>query len=245
MLRLIAQVVMALAVATLECFAGTSLKTPDETSDESEPPKWEFSLEAATYLAQHSRDYVNPNFAADNDWLHLEARYNYEALKTGSVWLGYNLHFDRELKFETAPALNGPFDLKFTPMLGGVFGDVTGVAPGYALEINYNKISFSTQGEYFDDAAVHAGDFFYTWSELSYSPADWLWLGIVVDRTKVLGEKFDIRRGPLIGFKFNEHVDLTAYWLAPGSHEATFVFAVALHWERDSHLPHFSRSLRR
>ena len=29
--------------------------------------------------------------AGDHDWLHLEARYNYETLETGSVWVGCNL----------------------------------------------------------------------------------------------------------------------------------------------------------
>ena len=52
-----------------------------------------------------------------------------------------------------------------------------------------------------------------------------------MDRTKALGSKFDIRRGPLVGFKYKK-VDFTTYWLSPGSKEATFVFAVALNFER-------------
>jgi hypothetical protein len=31
---------------------------------------WEFSLSTYTYLAQHARDYANPNLIADRDWLH-------------------------------------------------------------------------------------------------------------------------------------------------------------------------------
>jgi len=49
----------------------------------------------------------------------------------------------------------------------------------------------------------------------------------VLDRTKALGGDIDIRRGPLLGFKF-KNVDFTTYWLSPGSSNATFIFAVTV-----------------
>ena len=183
----------------------------DTKQDETQ---WEFSLSTFTYLAQHARDYTNPNFVADREWLHLETRYNYEALKTGSVWFGYNFSTGRKLRFEV------------TPMLGGVFGDLSGIAPGYAITIHYKTIELSTQAEYFFDIARRSNDFFYSWSELSAAPADWFRLGVVIERTQASGSG-DVRRGPLIGFKYKD-VDLTTYWLRPGSSEATFVFAVTV-----------------
>jgi len=60
-------------------------------------------------------------------------------------------------------------------------------------------------------------------------PASWFRVGVVVDRTKALGSKFDIRRGPLVGFKYQK-VDFTTYWLSPGSKEATFVFATTVNF---------------
>ena len=176
-------------------------------------PEWEFSISMSTYLQQHARDYANPTFTADRDWLHLEARYNYEALKTGSVWLGYNFEFGKKLSVEA------------TPMIGGVFGDITGVAPGYNIGVSYAPFEFSTQGEYFFDANIHAGNFFYTWSEFSWKPRDWCRVGLVVERTKVVGSDVGVRRGPLLGFQYGE-IDFTTYWLSPGSREATFVFVV-------------------
>jgi len=149
--------------------------------------------------------------------LHLEARYNYEAIKTGSLWLGYNFSFGKKLAFEA------------TPMFGGVFGDITGIAPGYTVSISYEPIEFFTQGEYFFDAGNRSGNFFYSWSELSCAPVTWFRVGIVVDRTKALGSNFDIRRGPLVGFKYKK-VDFTTYWLDPGSRDATFIFTVALNF---------------
>jgi hypothetical protein len=106
------------ALATIAGFAVCQSLGATENSavfqDDTERSKieWEFSLSTFTYLAQHERDYVNPNFSADYGRLHLEARYNYEALKTGSVWIGYNFR-----RFTIAKDL----EINATPMLGGVF----------------------------------------------------------------------------------------------------------------------------
>jgi hypothetical protein len=204
--------VITLSCAVLNSLGGTAT-VPSETATGTQEDKWEYSISTSTYFALHSQDYVNPNFTADHDWLHLEARYNYEALKTGSLWLGYNFSFGKELVLEA------------TPMIGGVFGNSTGIAPGYAISISYKAIEFFTQGEYFFDAGTSAENFFYTWSELSCAPVRWFKVGLVVDRTKTLGSNFEIRRGPLVGFKYKD-VDLTTYWLSPGSQDATFIFAV-------------------
>src|ERR1700740_2830779 len=91
-------IVIGLAVS--EAFGGPVSDLSPELAKESEETTWEYSLSIATYLAQHARDYANPNFTADRDWLHLEARYQYEAIKTGSIWLGYNFSFGEKLAME-------------------------------------------------------------------------------------------------------------------------------------------------
>jgi hypothetical protein len=196
---------------------GTETNVRLEVADETAENEWEYSLSTSTYLVQHGRDYVNPNLVADRGWVHLEARYNYEAIKTGSLWLGYNFSFGKQLAFEV------------TPMFGGVFGDITGLAPGYTISISYEPIEFFTQGEYFFDAGDRSENFFYSWSELSCAPVTWFRAGIVVERTKAFGSTSDIRPGPLVGFKY-KNVDLTTYWLSPGSRDATFIFTVALNF---------------
>ena len=40
---------------------------------------------------------MQPTVAADRDWLHVEARFNYEDRDTGSVWLGYNFSVGEEV----------------------------------------------------------------------------------------------------------------------------------------------------
>src|SRR4026208_1798350 len=207
----------ALACVVSVSLGGTETNVRPEVAAETAEGEWECSLFTSTYLVQHGRDYVNPILVADRGWLHLEARYNYEAIKTGSLWLGSNFSFGKKL------ALEG------TPMRGGVFGDITGIAPGYTISISYEPIEFFTQGEYFFDAGNRSGNFFYTWSELSCAPVTWFRAGIVLDRTKALGSNFEIRRGPLVGFKYKK-VDFTTYWLSPCSLDSTFIFTVALNF---------------
>lgn len=195
--------------------AGNSI--PLEVGGEANEAKWQFSLATYTFLAQHARDYTNPIFTADRDWLHLEARYNYEDLKTGSVWLGYNLSTGSNLTFEV------------TPMLGGVFGNITGLAPGYTITVDYKTLEFSMQGEYFFDVGASSNDFFYTWSELSDSPVEWFRIGVAIERTQASGSNSDFQLGPLIGFKYKD-MALTTYWLSAGADEAKFVFAVSVNF---------------
>jgi hypothetical protein len=194
-----------------------SLAGPPVEVEESGIDNWDYAFSAATYLVRNDREYVNPTFTADRNWLHLEARYNYEALKTGSLWLGYNFSFGQKLTLEA------------TPMLGGVFGDITGFAPGYTLSLGYGKLELFTQGEYFIDAGNSEANFFYTWTELSLTPVDWFRFGVVIDRTKAFGSELDIRRGPLIGVKYKK-IDFSAYWLDPGSSSSAFIFAITVNF---------------
>ena len=225
---------MMFSRAALTMIAGLAICKPlaaacdgsSEADCEQDDKSSKFSFSTLTYLAQHERDYANPTFAADYDWLHLEARYNYEALKTGSSWIGYNF---------PGFCIGKDLEVSVTPMLGGVFGDISGVAPGYSIEALYKKIiKASTEGEYFFDAGTRSGDFFYSWSEFSapLPKIDCVRAGLVVERTQASGNS-DVRRGPLVGVKHkckDKDVDLTIYWLAPGSSEATFVFGVTVEY---------------
>ena len=113
-----------------------SRPTPRRRAIEERRKDWSFSASVYTYLVPDSRDYVQPTITADRGWLHLEARYNYEDLDTGSAWVGYNFSGGEKLAWE------------FTPMLGGVFGDTTGIAPGYKGSLSWWKLELYSEGEY-------------------------------------------------------------------------------------------------
>jgi hypothetical protein len=211
----------ALSAALVLLAANASGQTTPGTSTapSSEPtsPLWSFNLSAYTYLVPDSENYVNPNFTADRGWLHLEARYNYEAQKAGSLWVGRNFSFGDKLAFEVIP------------MVGGVFGDLNGIAPGYDLSLSYWKVELSSQSEYVFDLEDRSGNFFYTWSELTYSPVDWFRAGLVVQRTKAYETPLDIQRGLLAGFSYKK-IDFTAHVFNIGWTDPTVVLAVGVNF---------------
>jgi hypothetical protein len=180
---------------------------PDETA-------WSLSASGYAYLLPDEPDYVQPTVTADHGRLHLEARYNYEGLETGSAWIGYNWSAGTTVR------------LDLTPMVGGVFGETAGVAPGYRLGLAWRKLELSTEGEYLFDTGTESDSFFYAWTELAYSPRGWLRLGLVAQRTRVYETELDIQRGVLAGVAY-KNLSFTGYVFNPDG-KATVVLAVSV-----------------
>jgi len=200
--------VLALAVVLPGCEA-----LAQETASE---PAWSFSASAYAYFVPDD-DYVQPTFTADHDRLHLEARYNYEDLETGSLWAGYNFSVGKKVTFEG------------TAMLGGVFGATVGIAPGYKASLSWTKLEFYSEGEYLFDKNESSDSFFYAWSELTFAPADWFRFGLVGQRTKVYETDREIQRGLLIGFS-SKRVDFTTYVFNPDDSSPTAVLALGVNF---------------
>jgi len=186
---------------------------PAATTEEAAEKKWTFSLSAYTYIVPDDREYVQPTVKADRDWLHLEVRYNYEDQDTTSAWIGYNFSFGDELT------------LDFTPMIGGVLGRTEGVAPGYEFTLAWRGIELYSEGEFLIDTEDSSDSFFYTWSELTYSPVEWFRAGVVIQRTKAYDTDFDIQRGLMLGVTFKQ-LDLAVYVLNPDD-DPTVVLGVS------------------
>jgi hypothetical protein len=177
-------------------FSANSTNAPAAAVSEASEKKWSFSASVYTYIVPDSRDYPQPTVTADHEHLHLEARYNYESLETGSLWIGANLSGGEKLTWE------------LTPMLGGVFGDLTGIAPGYKGLLGWWKLELYSEGEYVVDPGNSSNNFFYNWSELTIAPLDWFRIGMVTQRTRAYQTDRDIQRGLFLGFTY-KHLDLT------------------------------------
>lgn len=184
---------------TVTTSATSQMPSATEPADDKD---WSFSAAAYTYILPDESDYVQPTFTVDRGALHLEARYNYEAPDTGSAWIGYNFSVGEKVSFE------------LTPMLGAIFGDSTGIAPGYKLTLGWWKLELYSEGENVFDTDDSSESFFYTWSEFTLAPVDWFRFGVVIQRTKLYETDFDVQRGALAGFSF-KRVDLTAYLFNP------------------------------
>lgn len=213
-----ARAVAGFAIGAFLAVGVAEAQTPPDPAAASAAPDekaWSFSPSVFTYLLPEERDYGQPTLAADRDWLHLEARYNYEDLNTGSVWIGYNWSFGKEVTFD------------ITPMLGGVFGDTKGIAPGCKLSLAWRKLDLSSESEYVFDTGDSSEKFFYTWSELGWAPADWLRVGFVVQRTKVYKTDFDIQRGFLVDIAYKK-ANFTTYVFNPDSSKPTVVLGFGM-----------------
>jgi hypothetical protein len=190
-----------------------AIGAPPTIQPEQAAADWSFSASAYTYIVPDSRDYVQPTITADRGWLHLEARYNYEDRETASVWVGYNYHVGEKLS------------LDITPMVGGVFGNTTGIAPALRASLKWWRLVLYGEGEYVFNTRERADSFFYLWSELTVSPVDWLRVGLVAQRTRVYESERDINRGFLVGLSYKK-VEVAGHVFNPDLSKPTYVISV-------------------
>ncbi len=176
--------------------------------------EWTFFLGGYGYLGGGDSAYGSAALSADRKWLHLEARYNYENLKTGSLWTGYNFIAGHELVF------------RLTPMFGVVVGRTTGIAPGYELSFAYKRLELYSEGEYVRNTKDKQDSFFYSWNELRYSPVNWLHFGFVDQGSKAHRTEFDGQRGVALGFS-RQNIDYTIYTFISGSGGPSVVLALS------------------
>jgi hypothetical protein len=177
--------------------------------------EWSFSGTVYVYQVQDDRNYAQPTFTADRGWLHLEGRYNYEDLETGSLWLGYNFGGGEEVEWE------------LTPIFGGVFGATDGLAPGYKGSLSWKRLAFASEGEYVFDTGDTSASFFYNWSEVTVAPAEWWRIGLVTQRTRAYASDREVQRGLLVGFTYRS-LDSAIYVLNPDDSKPVVVVAVTV-----------------
>jgi hypothetical protein len=187
------------AVTTAQSGPSTAIVKPQPS-----PDSWSFTTYIDGYIAPHSSFLASPIFTADHDHLHLEARYGYEDRYLGSLWAGYNFTAGTSLK------------LALTPMLGVVFGQQTGVAPGLEGSLSYKRFYFSSSAEYVFDVKNRQNNFFYAWPQLTYAPLNWFRFGIAAQHTKVYNAKFKTDYGPVLTFS-HKRVYFTSYILNPNN----------------------------
>lgn len=196
------------------CLAQEPPPASAPASTNASSPHWSYNLSLAGYLVPQDQSYASPTFTADGAWTHLEARYNYEGLQTASLWFGYDFSVGKK------------FQLEFTPMIGGVFGKTNGIAPGYELTISYRRVQLYSASEYVFDTGNRNNSFFYTWTEIGYSPVKWFRLGAAAQRTRIYQTGLDVQRGPLVGVSFKK-TSFTTYVFNPGWTQPTWVFSLS------------------
>lgn len=151
------------------------------------------------------------NAQSRNGW-YGEARYNYEDFKTASFHVGKN--FSKE----------GKFSYSITPLVGGLVGQTNGFSLGSNVELDWKKLNWFTQTQY----VFSSESFLYTWSELFYSPTDWLYAGAAVQHTVLEGSLWE--PGWAAGFSVkNFSLTLYDFIALPGKNHT---FVLSLIWEK-------------
>jgi hypothetical protein len=204
--------VLAVVILAGRLCAQTTANTVPTSSHEPAAKQWECSLSTFGYIVPHDHSYLSPTFVANHKRLHLEARYNSEDRETGSLWAGVNFATGEKLVLEV------------TPMFGGVFGNLRGIAPGLEMSLAWKKLAFYTEAEYVYDTR-NASGFLYSWNELTYSPLTWFRTGLVSQRTRAYQTPLDVQRGLLVGLT-RKKVDFTTYIFNAGWTDPTAVLAL-------------------
>jgi hypothetical protein len=113
---------------------------------------------------------------------------DYEALDAGSMFAGWKFSGGDKLTYDV------------TPILGGLFGAKQGIAPGLEASVVYGITDFYTEAEHVYDTGVKEDSFTYAWSELGFSPLEWLRFGLVGQRTRLYSSSRDIQQGGFAQF---------------------------------------------
>ncbi|HZZ74519.1 MAG TPA: hypothetical protein VFE04_01255 [Puia sp.] len=182
--------ILAFLFAAFPVFAFTQIGQIRPAADTTSSPL-SVSASAYYYFVQgSSNNSVTLIGYLDYKSLHIEPRYNYEAENAGSVFAGW--------KFEA----EGKVSFAATPMAGIVFGSMKGFAPGLELEFSYKVFDFYSESEYVIDQAGSEFNFFYTWTELGYSPLEKFRTGISIQRTLLYQTALDLQRGVFAEYSF-------------------------------------------
>lgn len=199
-------------IAFVAAVASSLLATGVARGQTHETP-WQYSVSVSYYDVPNFQDFWSPIVTVDHGRLHLEARYNYVGYDTASIWAGVNLSAGVKWQFDA------------TLLWGFVWGSVEGVAPGYELSLNRGWFSLSSEGEYLFDREDDHGNFFYSWSEATGSPASWCRLGVALQTTKMYETNDDVQRGPVAAFSY-KNLEFEVDWLDPDREDETLILSL-------------------
>jgi len=171
------------------------------------------AFEQVYYLGENRPFYWVPvvSYCTSDNW-YFEARGNYEAINSASLYFG------------KAFSKKGLIAYSITPIAGLVFGEFNGGSVGANVEMDYKKISFSSQSQYTFSMENRAENFSYSWSDLTYQLTGWASAGVSLQQTKGLFEKGILVRGVY------KNLSIPIYVFNPAASDRYFVVGLNLEW---------------
>jgi len=145
----------------------------------------------------------------------LEARYNYEAHDAASVFVGWRFMGGDTVTFE------------LTPIAGALFGSARGFVPGVEATIAYGSLDAYIEAEYVHDLEQSNPGYYYAWSELGWTPAQWLRIGLVGQRTRIVNNSRDLQRGAFVQLRGGNAI-LGVYAFNPDSGDRYIIISLGV-----------------
>lgn len=199
---------IALAVASASASAAES--------GDAAAPETTFAASALYYAMRDQPDFTVGVASLNHGSFRLEARYNYEAHDAASVFVGWKLAGGDAVTFE------------LTPIVGALFGSARGFVPGFEASIAYGSLDAYIEAEYVRDLEQASASYFYAWSELGWTPAQWLRVGLVGQRTRVVNNSRDLQRGAFLQLRGGKDATLGIYAFNPDSAERYIVISLGV-----------------
>jgi len=177
------------------------------------------SFEQYSFVGAGQNSLLAPvaHFQSDKKW-YAEARYNYEDLRTFSLYAGRTFSQEKE------------FSWSLTPVLGAIAGKMNGGSFGLNSSCSYHKFNFSSQAQYSVSAETRYENFFYNWAEFCYQPAEWIYTGIAVQHTRMYATHTVADPGLLLAFSFGQWT-VPLYSFNPFAGEKYYVLGINWEWK--------------
>ncbi|HTF21564.1 MAG TPA: hypothetical protein VK658_25975 [Chryseolinea sp.] len=171
-------------------------------------------LEQYLYLKNRKVETLVPIITYESPHIYVEARYNYEENNTFSIYLGRSVSGKNKCEYS------------ITPMIGFAMGQFSGVAAGANATLAYQNIFFTTQIQYARSFHEVRDDFAFAWTDLTYQPATWIYVGLSTQQTVMpRASTFLSEQGIVVGFSI-ERWTFPMYYFMPIHEDQYFVLGI-------------------
>jgi len=146
-----------------------------------------------------------------------EMRYNYEAPKTASVYIGRSFSKEGKLSYD------------IVPMAGVVFGEYRGASLAVNAGVEYHRFYFASQSQYTINKNDRYENFFFNWSEIGYQPVRWLYAGISAQFTKAFHSYLATEYGFMAGVVMGK-ITIPVYVFNPLNERKNYIIGIIAEW---------------
>jgi hypothetical protein len=176
------------------------------------PAQSDWLLETYYYSGKPLSGIVSMLHVETKKGWYTEIRYNYEDVKTISLFTGKTFRGGTDIQYSV------------TPLLGYSLGTFNGISLGVNAEAAWKDFFVSTQSQYSRSVKDKSENFFFTWSEAGYNICPNFYAGFAIQYTK-LTDQSDVDPGFLAGLNY-KNISFPCYIFSPFERDRYFVLGL-------------------